>query len=253
MDIVEELLKIALLGSAWVLYLLIFLSVASIGVMAERGLFFSRNSSKGGDGLRLSLLEALRRGDVHHAEALLWESRTVEGRVVASAFAFRDGGGQAFADALDADLSRARKELERGTNFLGTIGNNAPFIGLFGTVIGVIIAFQELGSASARAGAMGNVMGGIAEALVATGVGLFVALPAVIAYNIIQKKIGDIEQSAISLGKLVTAFLFTQERGGSVRPDGALLRSGAATATQVGLSPPPADEKPTVFSIVPSE
>ena len=59
---------------------------------------------------------------------------------------------------------------------------------------------------------MGNVMAGIAESLVATGVGLFVALPAVVAYNIVQKKIGDIEASALSLTKLVTAFIKARDR-----------------------------------------
>ena len=214
MDIVEDLLKIALLGSSWVLWLLLFLSVASIGVMLERLWFFRRNSSRGGGTLREHLLAFLKTGDVDGAEKLLRESGTVEGRTVATAFAFREGGGHAFGDALEAEISRARKDMERGLTFLGTIGNNAPFIGLFGTVIGVIVAFHELGSAAARAGAMGGVMAGIAEALVATGVGLFVAIPAVIAYNIAQKRIGDIEQDTVSLGRLVSAWLETREKGG---------------------------------------
>ena len=79
------------------------------------------------------------------------------------------------ADAVDSELSRIKKELERGTNLLGTLGNNAPFIGLFGTVLGVIIAFSALGEAGQNSSQMGGVMKGIAEALVATGVGLFVA------------------------------------------------------------------------------
>ena len=88
---------------------------------------------------------------------------------------------------------------------LGTLGNNAPFIGLFGTVLGVIIAFAALGESGGQADAMGGVMAGIAEALVATGVGLFVALPAVVAYNVIQKKIGDIESDALALVKVISA------------------------------------------------
>ncbi|MEQ1503102.1 MAG: MotA/TolQ/ExbB proton channel family protein [Myxococcota bacterium] len=217
MNIVDALLKVALLGSAWVLWLLIGLSVASLGVMSERVLYFRRNRRRGGEALRRDLLRALRAHDPDGAERLLRDSRTVEGAVVAGAFAFRDGGSRAFADALEAELARARPELERGLSFLGTLGNNAPFIGLFGTVIGVIAAFHELGTAAARAGAMGNVMSGIAEALVATGVGIFVALPAVIAYNTAQKRIGDIEQETLSLGRLVSAWLETRERGGVVR------------------------------------
>ena len=115
-------------------------------------------------------------------------------------------GPEALADAVEAELSRIRGELDRGSNLLGTLGNNAPFIGLFGTVLGVIIAFQALGDAGGNAGAMGGVMAGIAEALVATGVGLAVALPAVVAYNVIQKKAGDIETEALSLVKLISAY-----------------------------------------------
>jgi biopolymer transport protein ExbB/biopolymer transport protein TolQ len=75
-----------------------------------------------------------------------------------------------------------------------------------GTVIGVIEAFHQLGDAQNK-GAMGNVMAGIAEALVATAVGLFVALPAVVAYNAIQRKIGEIESNVLSVTKLLVAIL----------------------------------------------
>jgi biopolymer transport protein ExbB/TolQ len=238
-NIVDELLKIALFGSAWVLYLLLFLSMLSIGLMLERGWFFLRNSSRG-DGLRTALLRHLQGNDADGALALLRDSKTVEGTVVANAFAFREGGGHAFSDALEAELSRARKELERGLTFLGTVGNNAPFIGLFGTVIGVIVAFHELGSAAARAGAMGSVMSGIAEALVATGVGLFVALPAVIAYNMMTKRIGDIEQETLALGRTVSAWLETHARGGVLRLSSEQLGGAAPGATPAA---PDAEER----------
>ncbi len=216
MHIVDQLLKVALLGSAWVLYLVLVLSVLSIGVIAERFLFFMRNSRRGGPTLRSALLVALATEDHGAVVGLLRESGSVEGAVVAAAYAFREGGGPAVGDAVEAELAAARHQLEKGLNFLGTIGNNAPFIGLFGTVIGVIVAFQELGQAGGRAEAMGSVMAGIAEALVATGVGLFVALPAVIAYNIAQKRVGDIEAEAVALGRLVAASLETRARGGRV-------------------------------------
>jgi biopolymer transport protein ExbB/biopolymer transport protein TolQ len=211
-------LKVALLGSSWVLYLLIFLSIWSMGVVIERLIFFRRNNRRGGDALHKALHDALRAGNEQGAKRLLRDSGTVEGTVVARAFTFREGGPTAFSDALDAELSRAKKSLEKGSTFLGTIGNNAPFIGLFGTVIGVIQAFHELGQAAARAGAMGNVMAGIAEALVATGVGIFVAIPAVIAFNVSQQQISDIERNAMSLGHLVAAWLGLEAAGGTFRP-----------------------------------
>ncbi len=91
--------------------------------------------------------------------------------------------------------------------FLGTLGNNAPFIGLFGTVLGVIQAFHMLGNKSGDNAAMGNVMVGISEALIATGVGLVVAIPAVVAFNMAQKKIGEIEGNVASIGKQLLALL----------------------------------------------
>lgn len=212
MNIVDELLKIALLGSAWVLYLLLALSVGSLAVMAERAWFFRRNGRRGGEALRAALEQALRDDDLAEAERRLRASATLEGRAVAAALAFGAECQPAFANALEAELGRVRRDLERGSTFLGTIGNNAPFVGLFGTVIGVIVAFQELGSAAARAGAMGNVMSGIAEALVATGVGLFVAIPAVVAFNIVQKRINDVEQDTATLGRLVSAALELRDK-----------------------------------------
>lgn len=194
------------------LYLLLALSVVSLGVLFERAWYFTRRTRRGGDRLRAEVLAALQADGEEAASAVLARSDAYEGRVVGVAWSYRAGGGHAVLEALDAEVGRARRDLERGLNFLGTIGNNAPFIGLFGTVIGVIVAFDELGSAAARAGAMGNVMSGIAEALVATGVGLFVALPAVIAYNVLTKHIADLEQEAMALGKHLSASLAVAHR-----------------------------------------
>ena len=144
------------------------------------------------------------------------------------------------ANALDASLGNARGQLQRSTYLLGTLGNNAPFIGLLGTVIGVIDAFHQLGDAGQNHGAMGNVMTGIAEALVATGVGLFVALPAVVAYNVLQKKISEVETGVLVLGKLAGAFAEARERAGESTPrfadpasdPAATVLSTAAQATE---------------------
>lgn len=212
--IVERLLRIALAGSAWVLYLLLALSVVSFAAMFERWLFFRRHQDDA-DALRRKLAAALKNGHVEEAEQILKKSPSIEARALAEALRWRDGGAEAVSDALDSEISAVRKELERGTALLGTLGNNAPFVGLLGTVLGVIEAFHHLGDGANKA-AMSNVMSGIAEALVATGVGLFVALPAVVAYNLVQKRIGDIESAAASMGKLVTAALKTQRARGPV-------------------------------------
>jgi biopolymer transport protein ExbB/biopolymer transport protein TolQ len=203
--LIERLLQVALLGSSWVMYLLLGLSVFSIAAMAERCVYFLRRRDDI-DELGERLIEFLSCGDLEGAEALLKRSRSVEASVLLPALRYLDGGADAVADAIDGQFIRARQELERGSTLLGTLGNNTPFIGLFGTIIGVIIAFRQLGVSQSGA-SMNAVMGGIAEALVATGVGLFVAIPAVVAYNLVQKRIGDIESNVGALAKDITALL----------------------------------------------
>jgi biopolymer transport protein ExbB/TolQ len=227
--LVEKLLKVALLGSSWVMYLLLGLSVFSIGAMIERALYF-RKRSDDVDELGERLISLLEQGDREGAEALLGKSPSVEASVLAPAMRYFACGPEAVADAVESGMIRARMELERGSTLLGTLGNNAPFIGLFGTVIGVIIAFHQLGS-SQSASSMNAVMGGIAESLVATGVGLFVAIPAVVAYNLIQKRIGDIESNLTAIAKDLTALL---KAGEGARSSGVPVAETPATPHTVG-------------------
>jgi biopolymer transport protein ExbB/biopolymer transport protein TolQ len=204
--LIERLMRVALLGSEWVLYLLLGLSVLSFSTMFERWLYF-RKRRDDLERLRAEVRKKLDADDLEGVDQTLAKSRAVEARVAREGWRWLPGGAEAMTDAVESELALVRRELERGTNLLGTLGNNAPFVGLFGTVLGVIIAFHALGQAGGNAGQMGGVMAGIAEALIATGVGLFVALPAVIAYNVIQKRIGDIESGALSLTKLLTAYV----------------------------------------------
>jgi biopolymer transport protein ExbB/TolQ len=229
--LVEKLLKVALLGSSWVMWLLLGLSVFSIGAMIERLLYF-RKRNDDIDELGEKLLELLEQGDRGGAEALLKKSPSVEASILLPALRYLDSGAHAVEDCIEGGMIRARMDLERGSTLLGTLGNNAPFIGLFGTVIGVIIAFHRLGENQSSA-SMNAVMGGIAESLVATGVGLFVAIPAVVAYNIIQKRIGDIESNLTALAKDIGAFL---KSGRSTHAAGAPFSSESESSVPAGLS-----------------
>ncbi len=202
--IVHYLLKIAMLGSAWVLYLLVALSIASIGAMLERWLFFRKRG--GGDDLGDTLCELLEDGEKEKARDLLRDSPTIEAEVLRASLRWAHGGPEALEAAIDGQMTKRRRELERGMTLLGTLGNNAPFIGLLGTVIGVIVAFADLAEGTSNV-QMNKVMGGIAEALVATGVGLLVAIPAVVGYNIFQKKITDIEDNVASISRRLAAFV----------------------------------------------
>jgi biopolymer transport protein ExbB/biopolymer transport protein TolQ len=203
--IVKYLLKVAMLGSSWVMYVLLALSVASIAVMVERWWFF-RKHGRGGDELGDALCDLLERGDREEAEGLLRRHPAIEAEVLLASLRWAQGGPEALAAGIDGEMTRRRKELESGMTLLGTLGNNAPFVGLLGTVIGVIVAFADLAEGSSKI-QMDKVMGGIAEALIATGVGLFVAIPAVVAYNVFQKKITDVEDNVASMNKLLCALL----------------------------------------------
>jgi len=236
--LVERLARIALLGSTWVLYLLLALSVFSLTAALERWAFFARRTDDI-DSLARRFSEALEVEDFDGARQALRDSPSLEARVVLTALRWAHGGPRALADALDSSMAGVRTQLLRSTHLLGTLGNNAPFIGLLGTVIGVIEAFHQLGDAGQNKAAMGNVMSGIAEALVATGVGLFVALPAVVAFNLIQKKVAEIESGVQVLGKLAGAYLEAAERSGVVvprvvdrepAPEPGLVPTSAATA-----------------------
>jgi biopolymer transport protein ExbB/biopolymer transport protein TolQ len=237
--IVKYLLKVAMLGSAWVMYLLIGLSIASIGAMVERALYF-RKYGRGGEELGDALLELLEQGDRAAAEGLLSRHPAVEAAVLRASLRWADGGPEALASGIDGEMTKRRRELERGMTLLGTLGNNAPFVGLLGTVIGVIVAFADLAGGSSKVN-MDKVMSGIAEALVATGVGLFVAIPAVVAYNIFQKKITDIEDNVASISKRLCALLATVGSFDEVAPAGA-GQAVVMRAAESARDLPPSDE-----------
>jgi biopolymer transport protein ExbB/biopolymer transport protein TolQ len=230
--LVEKLLKVASLGSSWVMYLLLVLSVISLTTMFERWLYFRRRRDDIDD-LGEQLLALLESGDEAGAADRLKRSRSVEASVLLRGLRYLNSNADALQDAIDGQMLRERRELERGMTYLGTLGNNAPFIGLLGTVIGVILAFQQLGTNQA-ASSMQAVMGGIAEALVATGVGLFVALPAVVAYNIAQKAITDIEDNVAAITKDITALLKSSSlfgsRSGGMSSDYGLVMSSDASS-----------------------
>ena len=183
--LMQKLVFVASVASQAVLYVLLGLSVLSIGIIVERWWFFFRrrdNLEQLADGLRAALDE----GDVAGARRLLAASPSVEAAIVGEAMSWYDRGPDAVEQILPKATRLRRKSFEAGLLFLGTLGNNAPFIGLFGTVLGVVDAFRGWGRTRRRGD--GERDGGIAQALTATAVGILVALPAVIAYNVFQKK-----------------------------------------------------------------
>jgi biopolymer transport protein ExbB/TolQ len=218
-------------GAAWVMWLLIGLSIISVAIMLERAWFFFSLRDDIGQ-LATKLRQTLRdKGDLEAARKLLEASPSAEAAVVVAGLVEADGGAQAADEAMKGAMALQRMRLERRLIFLGTVGNNAPFIGLFGTVIGVVQAFEALGkedavsaAATAAAGmAPQQVMAAIAEALVATAIGLLVAIPAVAMYNVFMRKSKSILANTEALSRVLMAHL-ARESDSCERPSSALAR-----------------------------
>lgn len=203
----EKLISFAMVGEDWVLWLLIALSVLCLGIAVERAIFGTVNRTSRGL-LEPVLASLFRGGPAAQALSALEGMKGVEARVLGTGLrAGIDGGPDAAEEALAGALSYERLKLERGLIVLGTTGSNAPFIGLFGTVLGIMKAFHELAQNEAEAAA--SVMAGISEALVATAMGLLVAIPAVVLYNTFQRRNKETLTRLESLGHLLLARLKT--------------------------------------------
>ena len=200
-------MHLALLGDTWVIVLLIGASVVSIGVMIDRAKVFNKNR---GDlaALMDGLAASLEKRDIPGAVAQAEKSERVEARVALAGLMSFPKGAAAVEEVMVARWLRERMELEKYLIVLGTLGNNAPFIGLLGTVLGVIRAFRDLGVSGGQGPEV--VMQGISEALVATAIGILVALPCVVFYNYFQKKIKDTLIDADRFGKQLIGILETE-------------------------------------------
>lgn len=201
------------IGIDWVLWLLLSLSVISIGVMIERAVFFIVNSADVehvAEILRKTMIDG---DDRPAAVRQLRALKGLEAVVLLDGIEHLQKGPESVEELVDSAVARERVRYERYLPFLGTLGNNAPFIGLFGTVLGVISAFQDLsGSVSGDAARKAALMTSIAEALVATAVGLLVAIPAVIAFNQFKGKIKERSSNTEALSRLLLAHLKDVER-----------------------------------------
>jgi biopolymer transport protein ExbB len=203
-------LKLTYVGAEWIMWLLLLLSIVSIALMVERVLYFMRNRIDV-EALSAQLYELLRVRNLQGAWDLVQGSDAIECNVVAAGLSSLRGGTDACAEAMQSAKARLRPQLDANLSILATIGSNAPFIGLLGTVLGIIKAAHELTAAG-----VGNnpsaVMSGVFEALVATAVGLFVAIPAVVAFNLFQRRVRKTMAQVDSLAHLVLASVRVEAR-----------------------------------------
>ncbi|MFA6317078.1 MAG: MotA/TolQ/ExbB proton channel family protein [Elusimicrobiota bacterium] len=176
---------IAVLRDSFTLIILLFCSVLSITFMIERWWYFRRAQGHG-DPILAHIQKLLEAGKAADAQAYAARQRSAAGQVIHYGLMHSGRSRRDLEELLHTKRLEERLKLERNLGVLGTLGNIAPFIGLFGTVVGIIKAFRDL--ALAGGGGPSVVAKGIAEALVATAAGLVVAIPAVIIYNYYMRK-----------------------------------------------------------------
>jgi len=203
-SLTKTLLQVSLGGSAWVLWLLLGLSVASLAVMFERGWLYFRHRFDE-DHFVPQVEPLLEKGGWAQAINLCQENRAFEPQVLLAGLLNISRGKDAIQEAMEGERLRVGLLLEKRLSFLGTLGANAPFIGLFGTVLGIIHAFKDL--ALTEGGGGPAVMAGIAEALVATAVGLLVAIPAVVTYNLFHRRLHVILERSKRLSQLLLTYM----------------------------------------------
>jgi biopolymer transport protein ExbB/TolQ len=218
------------LGAAPVMWLMLALSLVSVAIIVERALYYRRVSA---DFPRLmsALSTHLCEGDLRAAHAVVADSASAEAHVVRAGFNVWQRGPRAVREALSSAMAVQKNVLERRLGVLGTLGNNAPFVGLLGTVIGIMLAFEELANAGQGAAATAGVMSSIAEALVATAIGLLVAIPAVAAFNWFQRRIRTITSNSEALAHLLLIHLEPAEPQRTSRSPGL---AGHHSATRDG-------------------
>ncbi len=243
------------LGTVWVLVLMGVLSIISLAIMLERAwLYWSIRDDI--EMLMRDLGRLLRGGDLEGARKRLEASRSAEAAVVVAGLVESDLGVEAAEEAMAGASALQRLKLEKRLNYLGTLGNNAPFIGLLGTVIGIVGAFDELGKTTSIGPAgSGNaaqlaptaVMGNISEALVATALGLIVAIPAVAAFNYFMRIVRTTLSNTDALGHVLLAHLK------AVPLPGGAAGASRAAATPERPSKPPASARPSKPSEEPPE
>jgi biopolymer transport protein ExbB/TolQ len=196
------------LGAEWILFLLLALSVLSVAIVFERMIFLRRNAVP--HDLQAQLLTALDQGPKEAAQVLA-PHRGMEAQVALAGVRQIHRGSAAVEEIMSAHAALEKIRYDRFLGFLGSLGANAPFVGLLGTVIGIMGAFADLkaavGGDNGDANRTQAIMGSISEALVATAVGLIVAIPAVWAFNHFKNEIKSVQSRTGAMASILLAHL----------------------------------------------
>jgi biopolymer transport protein ExbB/TolQ len=199
----------------FILALLLAASVWSWVLIVERWLAY-RRAEAGSDRLSARVAKLARAGQIPEARELAQAEEGSLSRVLLAGLAHPSRERATLDEALDRKQAEELMELERNLGTLGTLGSIAPYVGLFGTVLGIIRSFQTLGQGGADAAGAAMVSAGIAESLVATAAGLAVAVPAVVFFNNFSRRLTVLEtRLALGSSELVEALTDKSRRGGA--------------------------------------
>ncbi len=173
----------------FVMYVLIFCSILSLTVVVDRLIYYSKKS-------RVKLLDFMQRircelqkGRLPHAIEICHKTDTPFAKVARAGLSLHGHNEKIISEAMGREILVETIKLERFTSIAGTIGSTAVYIGLLGTVLGIMRAFHDI--TLKGTGGISVVIGGISEALISTAAGLVVAIPAVVFYNFFIRKIDN--------------------------------------------------------------
>lgn len=205
----EKIFAIAHYADQVVLIVLLIMSVISIAMIFERFMTLKKISNESSR-VRTRIKMALQTNSISDFEDLAKDPTSLEGRAAGQALKhYRTHGEKGLAEVFNTFILTEKPELEKFLPVLATISSNAPFIGLLGTVLGIMKAFNDL--AQTTDAGQQTVMAGISVALVATAAGLFVAIPASIFFNYFTRKVRSILSSVDSVKELGLAYALAKK------------------------------------------
>jgi biopolymer transport protein ExbB len=178
-----ELIKVG----GFTIYILLACSILSLAIILERIIYYRTRSKMPRADFMMFIKEALEKGRLKDALEICQDTDTPFSNVIYSGLSLYGHNEVVISNTMEREVTIETVKLERFTSIVGTIGSTAVYIGLFGTVLGIIRAFHDISVSGS--GGISVVINGISEALVCTAVGLCVAVPAVIAYNYFVKRV----------------------------------------------------------------
>ncbi len=186
---------------------LLAVSVVSVAIILERVIFYRLKSKLKRKDFMLRVRHELKKGGVNPAMKICKDNNAPFSQVVYAGLSFFDCSEKEISNNMERQIIIETVVLERFTSIVGTIGSVSVYVGLFGTVLGIIRAFHDISVSGS--GGISVVISGISEALACTAAGLCVAVPAVVAYNFFMKKIDnfikDMELAASETMDLISA------------------------------------------------